>query len=109
MQITKRLNGVMVTPVAPCDMSARGWDDVRNNRAFPVEYDSWDEIDQRNYERGRLRASGAYLVYRRVPAKEPWDIVTRTNGLRLVPPSADKTRANRARLRRQRLAREAAQ
>ena len=41
--------------------------------------------------RGRLRAAGAHLVYHG-PGAQAWDIIAKTNGLRLIPPAADKRR-----------------
>ncbi len=85
---TKRTNALYAPRVRPNTYSARGWEDYLAENPYPKEYDTWPEIAQRHYERGRLRAAGAPLIYRRVPAQEPRDIVERTNGLRLVPPSA---------------------
>jgi len=81
-----RINAHTTPHVRPNRYSAQGWTDYLAQRPYPVEYEQWDEIAQRHYERGRLRAAGAHLVYRRIPAREPADIVQRTNGLRLVPP-----------------------
>jgi hypothetical protein len=76
--------------VRPNAMSARGWTDYRAGLAFPREYEGWSEIDQRHYERGRLRAAGAPMRYRKVPACEPSDINERLRGLRVVPPKAER-------------------
>jgi hypothetical protein len=80
-------NGEYPQKVLPNEWSARGWQDYLAGRAFPCEYDSWSQTQQRHYERGRLRAAAAPQIYRRIPANEPFDIVRRTNGLRLVPKS----------------------
>lgn len=90
-----RTNGEFLPVVRPNDKSGQGWADYRAGRPYDPAYDGWDQIDQRNYERGRLRAAGAHLVYRRVPAREPRDIIAKTNGLRLIPPAADKRRQRR--------------
>lgn len=37
----------------------RGWEDKRQGRGFPTDYDAWPEHLQRNYELGRCRASAA--------------------------------------------------
>jgi len=84
-------NAEYVKLVMPNSFSNRGWEDYLAGRPFPAEYDGWDQVCQRHYERGRLRAAGAKRYPRRilgaprVPAREPRDIVQRTNGLRLVP------------------------
>lgn len=79
-------NAVFVPRVLPNLYSRLGWADYAQGRPFPPEYEHWDEKDQRHYERGRLRASGALLAgYARVPPTEPNDIIDRTNGLKLVP------------------------
>lgn len=89
-------NATYFPKVTPTPESRLGWEDYFASRPFPAEYDTWNQITQRHYERGRLRAAGAKLVYRRVPRNEPRDIVARTNGLGLVPPDA----ARRARKHR---------
>jgi hypothetical protein len=79
--------------VKPNGYSARGWQDYLAQRPYPPEYEkNWDQVSQRHYERGRLRAAGAHLIYRHVPANEPYDIVERTNGLKLVPKNVEKKR-----------------
>ena len=60
-----RTNGEFLPVVRPNDKSGQGWADYRAGRPYDPAYDGWDQIDQRNYERGRLRAAGAHLVYRR--------------------------------------------
>jgi hypothetical protein len=81
-------NGLYTQRVQPNQWSAQGWQDYLADRPFPADYDSWTQAQQRHYERGRLRAAGARLVYRRrIPRSEPRDIVPRTNGLKLVPRS----------------------
>jgi hypothetical protein len=80
-------NGEYPTKVVPNEYSARGWTDYQAGKPYPREYDEWDQVQQRHYERGRLRASGAPMVYAKVPKREPHDIVQRTNGLGLVPRS----------------------
>jgi hypothetical protein len=80
-------NGKYPTKVLPNKYSARGWWDYQTSKPYPKEYDEWNEVQQRHYERGRLRASGAFMVYAKVPKREPHDIVQRTNGLGLVPRS----------------------
>ena len=84
-------NAKYVKLVVPNSFSNRGWEDYLAGRPFPREYDEWDQVTQRHYERGRLRAAGARRYPRRIlgcrtiPPHEPQDIVRRTNGLRLVP------------------------
>lgn len=34
-----------------------GWSDHMAEQPFPLEYDTWREVDQRNYENGRQRAA----------------------------------------------------
>jgi hypothetical protein len=80
-------NGNYPTKVMPNEHSARGWADYQAGKPYPREYDEWDQVQQRHYERGRLRASGAPMVYAKVAKREPHDIVQRTNGLGLVPHS----------------------
>ena len=93
-------NGIYTRRVRPNAYSRRGWADYLAEKPYPHAYDGWPENRQRHYERGRLRAAGAYLVYgRRVPRGEPWDIVLRTNGLKLIPRS---TRRRRVQIRRKR-------
>jgi len=87
-----RTNGIFKPKVLPNTYSAQGWEDYLAEKPYPKEYEQWDEVSQRHYERGRLRASGAHLIYDPVPAKEPPDIILRTNGLRLVPPPSRRTR-----------------
>lgn len=86
----KRLNAAYGERVWSNEASRQGWADVVAGRGYPAEYDGWDQRQQRDYERGRLRAAGAYLVYPRRPREEPPDIVQRTNGLKLVPRSANR-------------------
>jgi hypothetical protein len=98
--------GVMVTPA-----SSRGWRDYMADLAraggdraaivavYPADFDAWDQREQRHYERGRLRAAGAHLRYRRIPTHEPADVVQRLNGLGLVPRRADRPRTWRRRNR----------
>jgi hypothetical protein len=83
-------NANYLPSVAPTRESGLGWEDYLADRPYPADYDTWEQIKQRHYERGRLRAAGAKLVYRRVPKKEPRDIVAKTNGLKLVPPDTQK-------------------
>ena len=71
--------------VRPNRYSSMGWEDYLAGRPYPREYEGWTETSPRHYERGRLRAAGAPLVYDRVPEREPPDILERTNGLRLIP------------------------
>jgi hypothetical protein len=78
-------NAQFLPRVTPNPYSAMGWRDYFAELPFPADYESWTPIQQRHYERGRLRASGAYLIYQRIPKQEPADIVERTNGLLLVP------------------------
>jgi hypothetical protein len=58
-------------------LSQLGWADCRAGRAYPREYDIWEELDQRNYENGRLRAAGAALVWKRVPKTQTASVVRR--------------------------------
>lgn len=58
-------------------ISQVGWADYRAGRGYPREYDAWDELDQRNYENGRLRAAGAALVWKRVPKTQTASVVMR--------------------------------
>lgn len=86
-------NAEFIQKVTPTPASGRGWRDFVEGRGFPAEYDGWDQIEQRHYERGRLRAAGWPLLGRgRAPRDEPWNIVALTNGLRLVPRDAGKRR-----------------
>jgi hypothetical protein len=86
-------NGEYTHGVEPNKFSRRGWKDYLADTPFPWdEYDTWTQIEQRHYERGRLRAAGAGLVYETVPKREPRDIVEKTNGLRLVPPARKRRR-----------------
>ncbi len=39
-----------------------GWKDYRSGLPFPSTYDTWIEIDQRNYENGRQRAANYALA-----------------------------------------------
>jgi hypothetical protein len=86
-------NALLTPIVLPTLHSQLGWRDYLDGKGFPATYDSWDQKDQRHYERGRLRAAGAYLIYRRIPEREPLDIVQRTNGLKLVPRGWRRRRA----------------
>jgi hypothetical protein len=52
------------------------------------EYERWGEIEQRHYERGRLRAAGAPRRFRQVPATEPANVIAKLHGLRLIPKKA---------------------
>lgn len=90
--VRNRTNAVYAPKVMPNSYSAMGWEDYLAGRPYPKEYEEWLETSQRHYERGRYRAAGAYLIYKRVPKREPPDIVTRTNGLRLVPPPSRRLR-----------------
>jgi hypothetical protein len=87
-------NGQYAPKVTPNEFSAMGWEDylADPDKPFRKEYFEWNEVQQRHYERGRLRASGAPIVYAKVPKKEPANIVQKTNGLRLVPPARKKRR-----------------
>ena len=85
-------NGSYLRGMMPTEHSGKGWQDYLADKPFPPEYDSWNQVQQRHYERGRLRAAGAYLVYNPVPRQEPQNIVRRTNGLRLVPPNVGRVR-----------------
>jgi len=38
------------------EYSRRGWEDARLGLPFDCKYDTWQQLDQINYERGRLRA-----------------------------------------------------
>lgn len=78
-------NGLFKPKVVPNRYSRLGWADFAKGRGFPKEYETWDQVDQRHYERGRLRASGYLAAYGKLPATEPTDIIDRTNGLKLVP------------------------
>lgn len=91
--MTRGRNAAFLPTVIPTPASNRGWEDYLAGRGFPPEYDTWNQVVQRHYERGRLRAAGARLAgYRSIPAKEPRNIIARTNGLRLVPPDCRKDR-----------------
>jgi hypothetical protein len=70
-------------------ISQIGWADCRAGRPYRREYDSWQELDQRNYENGRLRAAGAALVWKRVP-KQQTEYVVKTlkaHDRGFIPPS----------------------
>ena len=58
-------------------LSQIGWADARAGRPYRREYDTWVELDQRNYENGRLRAAGAALVWKRVPKEQTASVVRR--------------------------------
>lgn len=45
----------------------RGHVDVSVDRGYPPEYDAWPEIDQVNYENGRLTAANMKLAFGDVP------------------------------------------
>ncbi len=46
----------------------RGWADYRAGLSYPTEYDTWEEVDQRNYENGRMRAANYRLATGRLPS-----------------------------------------
>ena len=50
-QFQRKHKGKMRNP----EVSIRAAWDALNSEPFPREYDSWEEIDQRNYERVRLQ------------------------------------------------------
>jgi hypothetical protein len=87
-------NGRYTHRVVPTAHSARGWRDYLDGEGFPPEYDTWNQIEQRHYERGRLRAAGARMIYRQVPEREPGDIIRKTNRLKLIPPAMRGTPAS---------------
>lgn len=51
-------NAEFIRKVTPTPASGRGWHDFVEGRGFPAEYDGWNQIEQRHYEHGRLRAAG---------------------------------------------------
>lgn len=56
-------------------LSQLGWADARAGRSYRREYDNWEELDQRNYENGRLRAAGAASIWKRVPKEQTAAVV----------------------------------
>lgn len=70
-------------------LSQVGWADARAGRPYRREYDGWLELDQRNYENGRLRAAGAALVWKRVPKSQTASVVQRikAHDRGFIPPS----------------------
>jgi hypothetical protein len=45
----------------------QGWYDYRSGLPFPRDYDTWAELDQRNYENGRQCAANYKLATGRIP------------------------------------------
>lgn len=74
--------------VTPTPASGRGWSDYLAGLPFPADFDDWGEIEQRHYERGRLRAAGAPARFRAVPASEPANVIRALHGLGLIPKKA---------------------
>jgi hypothetical protein len=46
--------------------SAAGWRDYASGQPYPRAYDTWREVDQRNYENGRMRAANYALAGKRL-------------------------------------------
>lgn len=57
--------------------SERGWRDYNAGLPFPLEYDTWSEPQQRNYEYGRMRAAAAPQFYDRVPLVQTSEVMRR--------------------------------
>lgn len=70
-------------------LSQIGWADARAGRPYRREYDGWVELDQRNYENGRLRAAGAALVWKYVPREQTAAMVKkiRAHDRGFIPPT----------------------
>ena len=53
--------------------SHQGWADYASGLPYPVAYDTWREVDQRNYENGRMRAANYQLAIKggKLPKQQP--------------------------------------
>lgn len=49
------------------DHAILGWSDYAAGMPYPAQYDTWPEIDQRDYENGRMRAANYASSGQRVP------------------------------------------
>ena len=82
-----RTNGKFLPVVRPNDKSGQGWADYQAGRPYDPAYDGRTRSTSATTG-GAGCAPQAHIWFTTGPGAQAWDIIAKTNGLRLIPPAA---------------------